>query len=127
MLNPGENTVFLAVAKPLFLADWRVSSLGGQPISAIKTGRTLTIDTVGIRNLGAAHDTAQPLVILCETFAQGKLTDAASAAVQIAPGETECRVSLPHTVTVQPGQTVRVYIESDPMPLSKMEPKLTLP
>lgn len=127
ILNPGENTVFLAVAKPLFLADWRVSSLGRQPISAIKTGRTLTIDTVGIRNMGAAHDTAQPLVILCETFAQGKLTDAASAAVQIAPGETECRVSLPHTVTVQPGQTVRVYIESDPMPLSKMEPKLTLP
>lgn len=127
VLNPGENTVFLAIAKPVFLADWRVSSLGGQPVSAIKTSRTLTIDTVGIRNLGAAHDTEQPLMILCEVFAQGKLADAASAAVQIAPGETECRVSLPHTVTVQPVQSVRVYIESDPMPLSKMEPKLTLP
>ena len=127
VLNPGENTVFLSLAKPLFLADWRVSSLGGQSVSAIKTSRTLTIDTVGIRNLGAAHDTEQSLVILCEVFAQGKLADAAMSPALIAPKETECRVLLPHTVTVQPGQSVRVYIESDPMPLSKMEPKLTLP
>lgn len=123
----GRSTMVLEqLAEPLVQAQWRIAAVNGRPIAQVKLNQSLAISSITIKNVGKTPDQKETLQVICCTYEKGLLSGIERRAVTIIPGRTEYTVSIP-TITVEPGQTLKIFVEPTEQEPAEMIPELELP
>ena len=123
---PGKSTVVLKlVAEPLSSTAWRVSEINRRSVARLNLNRRLTVSQVTVLNAGQMPPETKELQVLCCVYEKGMICGISHQTFMASPEISEYVVHLPE-ITVEPGQSLKVFVEETDR-LGEMTPKLNLP
>ncbi len=127
MVQPGETVALMLVAEPLYYADYRVSEIDGQAVADVKLKDPLEISSLTLRVMGTVPTQEEKLVIICGVYDRGMLVNLKKQKLTVSPGQVAAELLLEEAVLLQPGHTLKVFVEKQKIPCTALTPVLELP
>lgn len=128
VLESGATMVLTALAEPLYFSDWRVSGINGKSVSQVKITQELPLERVTVKNVGKEPEKEEILEVICAIYDRGILTGIEHKKIAVHPGQSEYIVPFSgEELTVFPGQTLKIFIESQAGGPQNMTAKFELP
>ncbi len=124
---PGETVALMMVAEPLQSPAFRVSALNGQAVADVKLKDPLQISTLTIRAMGKVPEQQEELMVLYGVYDRGMLAEMQKQVLTVSKGQEIVEVLLEDSLLLQPGQTLRIFIEDQKMESKILTPVLELP
>ena len=126
-IKADDVLVLVHLADPLYTSDWRVSKINGNTVSQVKTYGQLNIENVSIKNVGSAPESPEELSVICGVYEQGKLVGLSKDYIEVFEDAAEYTVQLKEMLTLDSGQTLKIFIEPKNQQPQLMTPKAELP